>query len=104
MRTLLILSLISALCACQTYISPERKFVIEMTKELSRSASSKHSMITRKADSILSQKKSVTGHIEYEFHLRATCHYFLLVEPETNIVVGWRYEGKRSDCAIPLKS
>ncbi len=40
------------------------------------------------------------GNIENEYKFRASCRYFYEYEPSSRVIVGWRYEGKETDCAI----
>ena len=40
------------------------------------------------------------GNVEYGFKYRRTCRVYYEVNPETRIIVGWRWEGLRQHCVI----
>jgi len=49
---------------------------------------------------LLGSRTLQNGNIENEYQDRGTCRYFFEFNPETRIIVGWRYEGSEKDCAI----
>ena len=40
------------------------------------------------------------GNIENGYQYRGTCRYFFEFDPNTRIILGWRFEGSKTDCAI----
>jgi hypothetical protein len=40
------------------------------------------------------------GKVEREYEALRSCRLFFIVNPITNIVEGWRYEGSDKDCSI----
>lgn len=53
-----------------------------------------------KPDRYIGAKQLPNGNTENEYKLRGTCRYFFEFEPETHIIVGWRFAGSEQDCAI----
>jgi len=41
------------------------------------------------------------GNIEYEYSMHKGCHYFFEVDPRTELITKWRFEGSENDCQIP---
>ena len=37
---------------------------------------------------------------ENKYRFRGSCVYFFEIEKNTNIIVGWRFEGSEKDCSI----
>ena len=40
------------------------------------------------------------GHVEYVTKRRGSCRGFYEIDPKSETVVGWRFEGSTEDCAI----
>lgn len=40
------------------------------------------------------------GNIEYGFKHSRTCRIYYQVDPETRVIVGWRWEGLREHCVV----
>lgn len=53
-----------------------------------------------KPDRYVGTRQLSNGNTEKEYKLRGTCRYFFEFNPETRVIVGWRFEGSEKDCAI----
>lgn len=53
-----------------------------------------------RTDRYLSSRVLLNGNVENEYLLSGTCRYFLIYDPRTDIIVGWRFVGSDEDCAI----
>jgi len=40
------------------------------------------------------------GNIENEYEFHGNCRYFFEIDANTQIIVGWRFEGSEQDCGI----
>lgn len=40
------------------------------------------------------------GNIENEYKWRGTCKYFFEFDPQTRIIVSWRFTGSEGDCTV----
>ena len=49
---------------------------------------------------LLESKHLPNGNMENKYQGRRTCRMFFEFEPETRVIVSWRFEGKTSDCRI----
>jgi len=54
---------------------------------------------------LVSESQLLNGNIENEYILmsvgpQANCRYFYEYDPETRIIVGWRFEGSEEDCVV----
>lgn len=47
---------------------------------------------------LLESKRLPNGNIENKYKRRGTCRVFYEFDPDTRIIVSWRFEGKTSDC------
>ena len=53
-----------------------------------------------KSDRYVATRQLSNGNAENEYRLRGTCRYFFEFNPETRVIVGWRFEGSENDCVI----
>lgn len=51
-------------------------------------------------DRYIGSKVLQNGNTENEYQFHGSCHYFFEYDPETRIIVGWRFEGSERDCEI----
>ncbi len=88
-------SLVLLLSSC---ISPHENFKDHMQVNVGRSIDDTRSW--KRPDRLLGRKVLENGNIENEYEYTRTCRYFFEYDPETRIVVNWRFEGKESDCVV----
>jgi len=92
--------LILALSSCSNLFGPDphENFKNKKASNIGCSIDKPRSpgVILRK---LLSSRMLPNGNIENEYHEWRSCRYFFEYDPETRIIVGWRFEGSEEDCA-----
>ena len=49
---------------------------------------------------LMESRRLPNGNIENKYKYIRSCRTFFEFDPKTRIIVGWRFEGKTSDCVI----
>jgi hypothetical protein len=89
----------SLLPACATP-SPHENFKSILGADVGKSADDPTSSVARYPQLLIGRRILSNGAIENEYRWRGACHYFFEINPKTNIIVRWRYQGNDGDCAI----
>jgi len=55
--------------------------------------------VTRR-EIFLSSRMLPNGNIENKYKYVWSCRYFFEYDPETRMIVGWRFEGSEEDCVV----
>lgn len=97
MKFLSITLLVLQLSSC---ISPHNNFKAHMSHTVGESIDDRRSWAYPDPDRYLGSKVLKNGNIENEYKLQRTCRYFFEYDPETRIIVNWRFEGKEGDCIV----
>jgi len=53
-------------------------------------------------DDQIGTKKLSDGRLERGYRYYGDCRFFFVLDPTTNVVLDWRFEGNEHDCAISL--
>jgi len=96
LRTVVISIMSFLISACAS--SPHDNFKAHMSHTVGKKIDS--SSTWARSDRFIRKETLPNGNIENEYEFRRTCMYFFEYEPSSLIIVGWRYEGKESDCEI----
>ncbi len=94
-KSLLACLLVLTLSSC---ISPHENFKDHMQVNVGRSIDNTRSWV--RPDRYLGNTVLENGNIENEYKYIRTCRYFFEYDPETRIIVNWRFEGEESDCVV----
>lgn len=95
--TLLIVSLLGiVLSSCASLLSGHERFVLYNNSKVGRNfdKEDRGTSIQKYADS----RALPNGNIEYGYKWRRTCYVYYEVDPETRIIVDWRWEGSQGYC------
>lgn len=84
------------LCACSS-ITPHEAFVKSMQADIGKSTDS---ITWRQPNRLIGSKTMSNGNIEESYQFRRSCFYYYEIDPGSHLIVGWRFEGPESDCAI----
>jgi hypothetical protein len=93
------LGAMACLIAACSSIEPHQNFVEIVSKNVGKSVGEdqRHGMAPER---FVQSKTLSNGVLEREYEFRGSCRLFFSVDPSTNIVVSWRYEGSNMDCAV----
>lgn len=97
MGRFLILTLILAACSCG-YLSPHDNFKAHMSSTVGKRISDPHTWA--RDDRYVSKRALRNGNQEFKYVLRQNCWYFFEVEKNTQVIIGWRFEGNEKSCVI----
>lgn len=89
--------------ACASY-SPEavrKNFEQHHGSQVGKNADDPSSYVTRYPQLLINSRSLPNGHIEKEYRWIRSCRYYYEIDPATNIIVGWRFEGSKQDCVTP---
>jgi hypothetical protein len=93
---LLIMSLLISSCAL--FVDPHETFKSHMQDAVGKKVGRPTNWA--REENLVKKATLPNGNIENEYRFRRTCRYFFEYEPHSLTIVGWRYEGKKSDCYI----
>jgi len=96
--TLLGWSLMLVLSSCSV-LAPHENFKVHMRSDIGESVDAPNTWAGPHFRAI-DVKVLPNGNIENEYEFRGSCRYFFEFNPETRIIIGWRFEGREKDCAI----
>ena len=99
MSRLNLLIVILASCSCGNF-SQHENFKAHMLSVVGKNFSDGPLWV--REDRYVSASLLENGNTENKYIYRKSCFYFFEVEKETNVIVGWRFEGSVKDCQIPL--
>jgi hypothetical protein len=90
---------LACLFASCSSITPHENFIQQMKVNVGRVFNS--DTMTWGGEKHLVRVKTLPGgKVEREYRFYGECRFFFEVDPATNIVASWRYEGSEEDCAI----
>lgn len=95
--TLLIAGLLgTVLLSCHSLLSGHERFVLYNNSKIGRNFDKENygTRIQEYADS----RFLPNGNVEYGFKWKAKCRVYYEVNPETRIIVNWRWEGSQRYC------
>lgn len=98
--TLLATALIMPMMFACYALSPHENFKRTMNGNIGKKMN-ESSTLWIKSDRHILTRNMQNGNMEGEYILDDACHYFFEFNPETRIIVNWRFEGSERDCAIP---
>ena len=92
----LFISACSILDAHQNYLTTTQL-------QVGRSIDDLYALRNRYPDRVVGRRALPNGNIEEEMKdgMGLRCRTFFEIDPNVRKIVGWRYEGSKSDCAIP---
>ena len=79
-------------------LTPHENFKAHMTNDVGQSIDDPQTWA--RSDRYIASKTLQNGNIENEYKFRGTCRYFFEFNPESRLVVNWRFEGSVRDCVI----
>ena len=95
---LLVLILVSSSCFSWNF-SAHEYFKTTVSGNVGRRISDPHTGWVGE-DRYESARALENGNMEYKYHYVRRCFYFFEVEKNTEVIVGWRFEGSGKDCAL----
>lgn len=81
-------------------IDPHENFVSIMRSQIGMSADDPHSYTGAYHRYRVSEKILDNGNFEEMYKRGAHCRHYFEIDQESRIIVGWRFEGTREECAI----
>lgn len=81
-------------------LSPHENFKLCMGANVGRKINGSDRSHWAIPEYFVGSKSLPNGNIENEYKYIRTCRYFFEYDPETRIIVNWRFEGKESDCVV----
>lgn len=96
-RVLLIVTILASY-GCGSFMSPHENFKSHMSSVVGEKISTPSNWAQK--DRLVSISFLRNGNEEYKYRFRDTCFYFFEVKKNTEVVVGWRFEGSEDDCVI----
>ena len=85
--------------ACSA-ITPHDNFVLTMQSNIGKKVYDPR-VKWMKEDRLIGKIKLTNRNIEYYYSLSQECHYYFEVDPRTDVIIKWRFEGNEHDCQIP---
>jgi hypothetical protein len=93
----------SILVACSVlFHDPHENFLKINQSEVGKYAWDSNTTPGRIRSSRIGERTLPNGNREIGFRHIRSCRYYYEVEKDTQRIVGWRWEGKKEDCSIPL--
>jgi hypothetical protein len=86
------------LVACAS-VTPHQNFVAHMEGNIGKRIDDPSAMWVM-PQHLLGTSNLANGDVEYVYRFQGSCRYFFEVDPKSNVMVKWRYEGSDRDCAI----
>lgn len=100
-RTFLaVVLLLMSLSACISSVTPHENFKSLMAHNVGSSIDNPNVAGSTYYKSLVGSNSLPNGNIENKYRDRGTCRYFFEFDPETRIIVSWRFEGSEKDCVI----
>ena len=82
------------------YPDPHENFKAFRKYNIGKRTDDPTSEISRYPTRIVDSLTLPNGNREIKFRGRRDCRYFYEVDKVTNIIIGWRFEGKKKNCII----
>jgi len=95
-KTIIMLSLFLSACTSTT---PHENFKNFMEADVGKKADDPNTQIVRYPQFFSSSRVLANGNKEIE-HYYGKCKYMFEINQESNIIIGWRFEGTEQACAI----
>ena len=103
MKIARLLAVFAPLClsplACSP-TDPHDNFKNFHARNVGKRADHPHTYIVLYADRFVGEKVLDNGNIEKKYQHKRSCVSFYEIDKKTNIIVGWRFEGSKTDCTI----
>jgi len=96
-QLLLSFSIMLMLSSCST-ITPHENFKAHMEYNVGKNIGLPQKWMG--IDRYVGSKTLQNGNVENEYKLLGACRYFFEINPASKIIVSWRFEGGKKDCAI----
>lgn len=93
------ITLCLAFLACSP-TDPHENFKNILGKDVGKRADDPLNTIALSADWFAGETILENGNTEKKYKYKGSCVYFYEIDRKTNIIVGWRFEGSKADCAI----
>ena len=106
LRTFLLLLTSHVVLGCMN-LDSHANFKNHWNSEVGRHTYDKDAYMTRYGKAPLDTTRLPNGNIEEKYaagiwRWGGPCYVYLEIQPETKRIVGWRYEGSKESCRIPL--
>lgn len=89
-----------AAVSCAAIPTPHENFLLIMGSNVGKHVDNPLILWNRYADWRAGIRILENGNAEHEFRWRTYCPVFFEVDPNTRLIVGWRFEGRETDCQI----
>ena len=91
--------LFSMITSCIS-ITPHEHFILIMQSYVGKNIHDP-SVKWMDPDRLIRQPIMTNGILEYGYRLYPGCNYYFEVDPKSEVVIRWRFEGDESNCKIP---
>lgn len=86
------------LTAC--IMSPHANFRAHLSSEVGRAVDGPNRAVWAVDERLQRSSVLPNGNMENEYKYRGTCRYFFEYDPETRVIVRWRFTGDKKDCVV----
>jgi hypothetical protein len=100
MSRLLLLIALFGISSCGN-LSAHDNFKDHMSSNVGKKISDSNTLWVRE-DRYVSARLMKNGNVEHKYRLRNGCWYFFETDVNTEVIIGWRFEGSEKDCVISL--
>lgn len=97
-RLLLLIATLTA-CSCSA-VTPHENFKNFLKHNVGKRASDPSSDVARYPELLVGKRVLENGNTENKYQWVRGCFYFYEIEKNTEVIVGWRFEGSEKDCQI----
>lgn len=100
MSRFLLLAAILASFSCGNR-SPHDNFISHMQHNINKNIDGESTNWV-KSKYLIRTRTLSNGNKENQYQWRGSCIYFFEFNPDTRVIINWRFEGSKKDCQIPL--
>ena len=97
---LICIPVILFLTSCGSPTDPHENFKTIHDWYIDRGMSIDNEWVTSTYGGLVESRRLPNGNIENKYKKWRTCHKFYEFNPDTRMIVRWRFEGKTEDCTI----
>lgn len=87
-------------CLSYSLEAQHENFKRQFRNDVGKKSSNSNTNISRYPQLIIDSRKLSGGNIEKKLRWHGSCRVFYEIDPETKIILNWRFEGSKKDCTI----